>query len=119
MQDRAHPHAGERAMEVVRDSHPFWISPEEALASIEDVLGSIGGTCPECTQALGVSQSTVHRRLTELQNQIGRQLVTRPCNGLSPHEVRPRAPVARGALEAVVKDLEHHCRTRHGSGEAS
>jgi hypothetical protein len=27
------------------------VSPEEAVAAVEDVLGSIGDTCPECLPA--------------------------------------------------------------------
>jgi hypothetical protein len=47
-QDRADPHARERAFDIARRDPPSGISPEEAVAKIGDVLGSIGDTCPEC-----------------------------------------------------------------------
>jgi hypothetical protein len=48
MQDRADPHARERAIAIARQDPPSGVSPEEAAAAIEDVLGSIGDACPEC-----------------------------------------------------------------------
>jgi hypothetical protein len=48
-QDRADPHARERAFDIARLDPPPGISPEEAVTEIDDVLGSIGDTCPECT----------------------------------------------------------------------
>ena len=48
MQDRADPHACERAFDVVRRDPPPGASPDEALAEVRDVLDSIGDTCPEC-----------------------------------------------------------------------
>ena len=48
MQDRADPHARERAMLVARQNPPVGISSDEAVAAIEDVLGSIDDACPEC-----------------------------------------------------------------------
>jgi len=48
MQDRADPHARERAFDMAhRDPRPG-VSSEEALAEVCDVLQSIGDTCPEC-----------------------------------------------------------------------
>ncbi|MHC2288731.1 hypothetical protein [Bradyrhizobium barranii] len=47
-QDRADPHARERAFDIARQDPPSGFSPEEAVAEIGDVLGSIGDTCPEC-----------------------------------------------------------------------
>ena len=47
-QDRADPHARERAFDIARQDPPSGISPEEAVTEICDVLGSIGDTCPEC-----------------------------------------------------------------------
>jgi hypothetical protein len=48
MQDRADPHAIERASgEAARDP-PSGISPHEAQVAIAEVLHSIGDTCPEC-----------------------------------------------------------------------
>ena len=48
MQDRADPHARERAFDIARRDPPADISPDEALATIVEVLDSIGDTCPEC-----------------------------------------------------------------------
>ena len=48
MRDRADPCARERALDIARGSPPFGVSPDEAAAAVEDVLGSIGDTCPEC-----------------------------------------------------------------------
>jgi len=46
--DRADPHARERALDIARHEPPDAWSPDEAVAEIHDVLGSIGDTCPEC-----------------------------------------------------------------------
>jgi hypothetical protein len=51
MQDRGDPHARERALLVARRDPPAGVSPEEAVAAVEDVLSSIGDTCPECPPA--------------------------------------------------------------------
>jgi len=48
-QDRADPHALERAFDIARLDPPSGVSPEGAVMEISDVLGSIGDTCPECT----------------------------------------------------------------------
>ena len=48
MQDSADPHARERAFNIARRDPPKGTSPDEALAAIVEVLGSIGDTCPEC-----------------------------------------------------------------------
>ena len=48
MQDRADPHARERAFDFARQDAPDGLSQAEAVAEIEDVLASIGDTCPEC-----------------------------------------------------------------------
>jgi len=48
MQDRADPHARERASTIARE-HPFpGVSSEAAAAEVREVLDSIGDTCPEC-----------------------------------------------------------------------
>lgn len=47
-QDRADPHARDRAIEIARRDMPPGISPEAAIAEVRDVLDSIGDTCPEC-----------------------------------------------------------------------
>ncbi|MBP1062691.1 hypothetical protein JOE51_004158 [Bradyrhizobium japonicum] len=49
MQDRADPHARERAFDMARREPPPGISSAEAAAEVRDVLDSIGGTCPECS----------------------------------------------------------------------
>ena len=48
MQDRGDPDARLRALAVARRDPPSGVSQEEAVAAIEDVLGSIADTCPEC-----------------------------------------------------------------------
>jgi hypothetical protein len=53
MQDRADPHARERAFEIARRDPPRSVSQEEAVAEVRDVLDSIGDTCPECPPASG------------------------------------------------------------------
>ncbi|WFU24990.1 hypothetical protein QA649_01700 [Bradyrhizobium sp. CB1717] len=47
-QDRADPHARERAFDIATQYPPTGFSPDEAAAEIRDVLNSIGDTCPEC-----------------------------------------------------------------------
>ena len=48
MQDRADPHAHERAFDVARCDPPPGISPKMAAAAMAEVLSGIGDTCPEC-----------------------------------------------------------------------
>jgi hypothetical protein len=48
MQDRADPHARQRAFEYGRQEPPPGISAEAAVRSISEVLDSIGDSCPEC-----------------------------------------------------------------------
>ncbi len=48
MQDRADPHARERALQTAREDPPPGVSPQAAVAALEDVFASIGDTCPEC-----------------------------------------------------------------------
>lgn len=47
MQDRADPHAQERAFNIAREDPPVGISPDAAAAEVRYVLNSIGDTCPE------------------------------------------------------------------------
>ncbi|WFU31678.1 hypothetical protein QA635_35115 [Bradyrhizobium brasilense] len=49
MQDRADPHARERAFDIARLHPPADVSPHAAEAAVRDVLDSIGDTCPECS----------------------------------------------------------------------
>lgn len=46
--DRADPHARERAITMARNDPPRGVEPDAAVAAVEDVLASIGDTCPEC-----------------------------------------------------------------------
>jgi hypothetical protein len=46
--DRADPHARERALDIASQELPVGLSPEQAVAEIQDVLESIGDICPEC-----------------------------------------------------------------------
>jgi hypothetical protein len=48
MQDRADPHARERAFDIARGDPPAGVSSDAAAAEVLDVLSSIGDTCPEC-----------------------------------------------------------------------
>jgi hypothetical protein len=48
IQDRADPHARERAIDMARHSVPMGVSPETAAVDIAEVLDGIGDTCPEC-----------------------------------------------------------------------
>lgn len=48
MQDRADPHARERAFDIARRDLPENVSRQTAGAAVRDVLDSIGDTCPEC-----------------------------------------------------------------------
>jgi hypothetical protein len=48
MKDRADPHAHERARRIARDEPAFGLTPDQAVAVVDDVLASIGDTCPEC-----------------------------------------------------------------------
>jgi hypothetical protein len=47
-QDRADPHARERAIDLARQAPPTGIPAEVAVAEVRDLLDSIGDTCPEC-----------------------------------------------------------------------
>jgi hypothetical protein len=48
MQDRTDPHARERAFDIARQETPDGLAVADAIAEINDVLNSIGDTCPEC-----------------------------------------------------------------------
>ena len=48
IKDRADPHAREHALDIAWVNPPLGLSPNEAAAAIEDVLGSIGDSCPDC-----------------------------------------------------------------------
>jgi hypothetical protein len=48
MQDRADPHARERAFDVARRDQPAGVSSQAAAVAIAEVLDSMGDNCPEC-----------------------------------------------------------------------
>ena len=48
MRDRTDPHARQPAIEIARQYPPLGAPPKQAVAAVENVLGSIGDTCPEC-----------------------------------------------------------------------
>ncbi|MFL5240023.1 MAG: hypothetical protein ACJ8EL_20995 [Rhizomicrobium sp.] len=48
MQDRADPHARERTLAAVHQDPPAGLCPNEAVAAVNEVLVSIGDSCPEC-----------------------------------------------------------------------
>jgi hypothetical protein len=48
MQDRADPHARERAVDMARQDPPSGVPPDAAADEVREVLDSIGDTCPEC-----------------------------------------------------------------------
>jgi hypothetical protein len=48
VQDRADPHARDRAVEMARQDPPPGHSPDTAAAQVREVLESIGDTRPEC-----------------------------------------------------------------------
>jgi hypothetical protein len=52
MQDRADPHARERAFAIARQDPPSGVSPEAAAVAIADVLDSIGDAREEVTNLL-------------------------------------------------------------------
>jgi hypothetical protein len=47
-QDRADPHARDRAVDLARQAPPAGFSADEAVEEVHDLLDSIGDTCPEC-----------------------------------------------------------------------
>jgi DUF3072 family protein len=49
MQDRADPHARDRALDIARQYPLAGMSPEAAAVAIAEILDSIGDTCPECS----------------------------------------------------------------------
>jgi hypothetical protein len=53
MQDRADPHARDRAFDIARRDPPPGVSPQAAAVAIAEVLDSIGDTCPECLPDFG------------------------------------------------------------------
>ncbi|MEZ2145338.1 hypothetical protein AAE026_24050 [Bradyrhizobium sp. DN5] len=48
MQDRADPHARDRAYDIARRDPPAGVGPDKATDAITELLVSVGDTCPEC-----------------------------------------------------------------------
>ena len=48
LQDRADPDARRRALDLAGQDPPAEVSRNEAIAEIQEVLDSIGDTCPDC-----------------------------------------------------------------------
>jgi hypothetical protein len=48
MQDRADPHARERAFDIARQDPPAGVSSQAAAVAVAEVLDSIGDSCAEC-----------------------------------------------------------------------
>jgi len=48
MCERGDPHARARALDIARDDPPPGTCVAQAIAAIEQVLGSIGEACPDC-----------------------------------------------------------------------
>lgn len=69
-------------------------------------------------KALGLSQSTVHRRLAELERRLGRPLVTRHTTGYRLSEFGEQLLPFAERVDAAVTDLERHVTgaTRDVSG---
>lgn len=59
-------------------------------------------------KALGLSQSTVHRRLTELETRLGREVVKRHSSGYRLTEFGQELLVYAERVEAVVREVEQH-----------
>jgi hypothetical protein len=51
MQDRADPHARDRAFQIARTDPPAGVSSQAAAVAIAEMQDSIGDTCPECPSA--------------------------------------------------------------------
>jgi hypothetical protein len=48
LQDRADPDAHGHALDIAGQHPPAGVSQDEAITAIQEVLDSIGDTCPEC-----------------------------------------------------------------------
>ncbi len=48
MQCRGDPNAHIVAFGAARDDPPIGLSPEQAVAALQDVLGGVGDICPDC-----------------------------------------------------------------------
>jgi hypothetical protein len=52
--DRADPHARKHAVEIARGHPPAGLTADAAVTEVQEVLDSIGDTCPECTEIVEV-----------------------------------------------------------------
>ena len=59
-------------------------------------------------KALGLSQSTIHRRISELEARIGRPLVTRHTTGYRLTEYGKELQLYAEHVEAAINELERH-----------
>ncbi len=48
MRDRTDPHAWDHARDIARQEPFPGTSPDKAVAAVDEVMRSIGDTCPEC-----------------------------------------------------------------------
>ncbi|HTV69112.1 MAG TPA: LysR family transcriptional regulator [Rhizobiaceae bacterium] len=69
------------------------------------------GSTLAAAKALGVNQSTVHRRLAELENRIGLALVTRHPSGYRLSEIGQTLLDDILAVETSIDKLERHIRS--------
>ena len=67
-----------------------------------------GGSTLAAAKALGLSQSTVHRRLSALEDQLGRRLFTRRATGYQITKLGTEVLPLAQAIEASVARLERH-----------
>ena len=76
------------------------------------------GSTTAAGKALGLSQSTVQRRLVELEKRIGRLLVTRHSTGYRltdfGEELRPYAEHIEGSVKAFERHVTDEARDRSG-----
>src|ERR1700687_5180119 len=63
----------ERALLAAHPDPPLGLSPEQAEAAIESMLGSIGDTCPECPPEAGLSHQCAARTSPSLRQSDGRK----------------------------------------------
>ena len=71
-----------------------------------------GGSTIAAGKSLGVNQSTVHRRLTELEKRIQRKLVTRETTGYRLTEYGLELLPFAKRCEATVQELQRHIQDK-------
>jgi hypothetical protein len=50
MQDRADPHACERAFDTARRNPPHGVSSSAAVLALAEILDGVSDSCPECIE---------------------------------------------------------------------